>query len=213
MSALIRVVLSHKEIQIEPGQKGELLATIQNLGEIVDQYSVEVEGLDKSWFTISPEEISLFPQDQGRVRVSLHPPAGSESKGGNYDFTVRVTSREVPVERTSVQVTLAILPITGFELAMSPERMSTTKEGLFGVRLINTGNVDLTMDFEATDPEIGCDYRFEPGRVSVSAGGSVQVSLAVVPKKRPPRGGTKRYDFTVKATPTTIPTQAKVVVG
>lgn len=49
MSALIRVVLSHRELQIEPGQKGELVATVQNLGEIVDQYSIEVDGLRPGW--------------------------------------------------------------------------------------------------------------------------------------------------------------------
>jgi hypothetical protein len=46
MSALIRVALSQKEFKIEPGQEGEVAVTVQNLSEIVDQYWVEVEGLD-----------------------------------------------------------------------------------------------------------------------------------------------------------------------
>lgn len=66
MSALIRVLLSQKELQIEPGQRGELLATIQNLSEIVDQYSVEVEGLLPSWYSVPVSGVSLFPQDQER---------------------------------------------------------------------------------------------------------------------------------------------------
>jgi len=213
MSALIRVVLSHRELQIEPGQKGELVVTVQNLGEIVDQYSIEIDGLRPGWYSIPVSEVSLFPQDQDTVRISLHPPAGSESKAGNYDFNVRVTSREMPTERTSVQATLVIRSIVAFQLGLSPERKSTTKEGVFQVRLANPGNVDLDVDLEATDPEEGCLYRFEPRSVPIHAGQSKQVSLVVMPKKGPPRGQVKRYDFTVKATPRAAPMQAKAVVG
>jgi uncharacterized membrane protein len=46
MSALIRVALSQKELEIEPGQEGEVAVTVQNLSEIAEQYRVEVEGLD-----------------------------------------------------------------------------------------------------------------------------------------------------------------------
>lgn len=213
MSALIRVQLSQKELQIEPGQKGELSLTIQNLGEIVDQYSIEIDGLNPAWYTIPVSEVSLFPQDQDTVRISLHPPAGSQSKAGNYDFNVRVTSREIPTERTSAQATLVILPVLTLELALSPKRKSTTKKGDFQVRLANPGNVDLAVDLEASDPEEGCHYHFEPQSVSLVAGQSKGVSLVVTPKRKPLRGEAKRYDFTVKAIPTAAPAKAQVVTG
>jgi uncharacterized membrane protein len=73
MSALIGVVLSHEELQIEPGQTAESLVTVQNLSEIVEQYSIEVDGLDPPWGTIPVSELSLFPQDQDRARISVPP--------------------------------------------------------------------------------------------------------------------------------------------
>lgn len=66
MSALIRVTLSQTELQIEPGQKGELSVTVQNLSEIVDQYAVEVEGLDTAWFTVSPPRIPSSRKTKAR---------------------------------------------------------------------------------------------------------------------------------------------------
>ena len=213
MSALIRVVLSQSELQIEPGQRGELIVTVQNLSEIVDQYSIEAEGLEASWYTIPISEVSLFPQDEERARIQLHPPAGAEAQAGKYDFVVRVTSRENPTERTSVPATLQVLSVLAFELGLSPQRTSTAKEGVFQVRLANPSNVDLTVELSATDPEEACVYRFEPQRVIVGAGQSKGVSLIVAPKRKPPRGETARYDFTVRAVPAEAPAKARAVTG
>jgi hypothetical protein len=213
MSALVRVVLSQGELRIDPGQTGELLVTIQNLSEIVDQYCVEIDGLEASWFSIPISELSLFPQDQQRARISLHPPSGSEAEAGKYDFMVRVISRENPTERTSVPATLEVLPRLALEVGLSPERATSTGDGVFQVRLVNPSNVDLTVDLSAADPEEGCAYRFEPGRVSLEAGESRGITLRVSPKARPPRGEARRYDFTVRAEPTAGGMQGQAVMG
>jgi hypothetical protein len=213
MSALIRVVLSEGELQIEPGQKGEFLVTVQNLGEIVDRYSVKVDGLDPSWYTIPISDVSLFPQDQERVRISLHPPSGSEAEAGKYDLMVRVISRENPTERTSVPVTLEVLPTLSLEVDLSPQRATSTGNGVFQVRLGNPSNVDLVVGLSATDAEEACVYRFEPQTVSLAAGQSRGVALRVTPKSRPPRGEARRHDFTVKAVPTTGSMPPQAVMG
>jgi hypothetical protein len=213
VSALVRVVLSQGELRIEPGQTGELLVTMQNLSEIVDQYSIEIDGLDASWYCVPISEVSLFPQDQERARISLHPPSGSEAEAGKYDFMVRVVSRENPTERTSVPATLEVLPRLALEVGLSPERATSTGDGVFQVRLVNPSNVDLTVDLSAADPEEGCTYRFEPGRVSLGAGESRGVTLTVSPKSRPPRGEARRYDFTVRAEPTAGGMRGQAVMG
>jgi len=98
-------------------------------------------------------------------------------------------------------------------VGLSPERASSTREGVFQVRLANPSNTDLTVDLSAADPEEGCIYRFEPQRVSVGAGQSKGVSLVVSPKEKPPRGEARRYDFTVRAVPVAVPVQPRAVVG
>jgi hypothetical protein len=213
MSALIRVLLSHGELQIEPGQRGELLVTVQNLSEIVDQYSIEVDGLDPSWYSLPVSEVSLFPQDQERARISLHPPSAPAAQAGKHDFTVRVTSRENPAERTSVPATLEVLPTLDLEAGLSPQRVSSTRHGVFQLQLANPSNVDLTVDLAATDPEEACVYRFAPQRVTLGAGQSRSVSLTVAPKQKPPRGEARLYNFTVRAVPTTVPEHVQVVTG
>ena len=211
MSAVIRVVLSRNELQIEPGQRGELSLTIQNLSEIVDQYNLEVEGLDAAWLTLSPPRISLFPQDEGQVTIKLHPP--ETARAGTYDFAVKVVSRENPVEWSRAQATLDVTPVFLFDVSLSPQRKSIVEaEATFDLELTNPGNVDLTLDFSATDPEAGCAYRFDPSQATVEAGGKEQVQLTVTPGQAAQEEG-RLYTFTVTAAPVDAPGRARTVSG
>ena len=168
MSALIRVVLSRMTLQIEPGQRGELSITIQNLSEIVDQYIVEVQGLDDAWLTLLPPRISLFPQDEGHVRIKLHPPEGT--RAGTYEFAVKVASRENPVEFSTERGTLTIAPIFLFDVSLAPHRKTTMGEEVgFSVGLSNPGNADITLQLSAADPDDACTYAFDTDQVTLEA--------------------------------------------
>lgn len=180
MSAIIRVTLSPKTLQIEPGQKGELSLTVQNLSEIVDQYIVEVEGIDPTWVTPSPPLISLFPQDEGQVALQLHLP--ETARAGSFDFAVKASSQENPIEWSRVSGTLEVTPVSVFEIALSPQRQVLKgAEAAFQVELKNPGNVDLSLRLSATDPEKACDYCFDPGGATVEAGSARSVSFRASP--------------------------------
>ena len=211
MSAIIRVALSRKALQIEPGQVGELTVTIQNLSEIVDQYLIEIEGIDDTWVSASPSRMSLFPQDQGQVTVRLSPPG--TARAGTYDLAVKVVSRENPVEWTTVHAEVEVAPVFLFDVGLAPQRKSTLGEdAAFRVRLSNPGNVDVTIGLSASDPEDACTYSFEPPQVVVGAGASAEASLAVVPRQ-PAGERAKLHSFTVKAVPVDAPQRAQTVSG
>jgi len=211
VSAIIRVALTRNKVQIEPGQRGELSLTIQNLSEIVDQYTLDVEGLDAAWLTLSPPRISLFPQDEGQVTIKLHPP--ETARAGTYDFSVKVASRENPIEWTRVQGTLEVAPVFLFDVSLSPQRKTTTeREATFDLHLTNPGNVDLTLGLSATDPEAACTYRFHPSPVTVDAGGSATVELTVT-STQPPQEQSRLYSFTVKVAPLDAPQRMRTVSG
>jgi hypothetical protein len=211
MSAKIRVVLDRNELEIEPGQQGDVLVTVQNFSKIVDQYTITVDGLDPSWVSIPTTELSLFPQDQESVHITVQPPAGAAARAGRYDLMVRVSSRQSPADRTSVPLTLHILPVTAFELSLRPQRQTVRGSATYQVIITNPGNDDLVFSFTASDPEDACTYRFHPQRATVRAGSQGAVSLTVTPKQVTREAG--RYDFTVVATPEGVPSQAQQVNG
>ena len=211
MSAIIRVALSRTELEIEPGQRGQLDLTIQNLSEIVDQYIVAVEGIDPTWVTPSPPRISLFPQDEGHVTLKLHPP--ETARAGSFDFAVKASSRENPIEWSRATATLEVTPVSVFEIELSPQRkVLEGEEAAFEVTLKNPGNVDLSLRLSASDPEEACDYRFDPAGLTVEAGSSRSASLTVVPRE-PSAEEQKVVGFVVKAAPVNAPEKASSVSG
>ncbi len=212
MSALIRVLLSTKSIQINPGEKAEVTLTVQNFGEIVDRYKIAVDGVDPSWVSVSREEISLFPKDQDQVKISFAIPADAEAKAGHYDVRVQVISQENPTERSTAPLDLEITAHPGLEVSLQPQKQSGREGAQYTVRLRNSGNADLTVLLEAEDTEGGCAFTVTPAKVSLPAGGEATATLNLVPKGKPGKEQ-KSYRFTVTAKAQEIPALVKQAMG
>ena len=85
------VELSPSRIEVEPGSAPvEATLTLQNLGNVVEQYTADVVGLDAEWFTAPVASIALFPQDRDQLRVSFHPPKRVGVKAGTYPFVCSI---------------------------------------------------------------------------------------------------------------------------
>ena len=90
----LHVEMTPSRIEIEPGATPvEAVVAIQNLGPVVEQYTVEVSGLDSDWYTAPVASIGLFPQDKEQVRVRFHPPRRQGLRAGAYPFQIIVRGR------------------------------------------------------------------------------------------------------------------------
>ncbi len=212
MSALIRVLLSHKSVKINPGEKAEVTLTVQNFSEIVDRYKIAVDGVDQSWVSISREELSLFPKDQDQVKITFSPPAGVGAKAGHYDVRVQVISQENPTERSTAPLDLEIAAHPNLEVSLRPQKQSGRAGAEYTIRLRNSGNKDLTVLLEAEDAEEGCSYTIKPPKVSLPAGGEATAQLSLTPRKKPGKEQ-KTYRFTVTAKAQEVPALVKKAVG
>ncbi len=85
MSDAIEVKLSTEHVVINPGEKAEVTAEVRNAGDVVEVFSVAVEGIESDWYSLSVTSISLFPGDKEAIRLSLAPPLsrslGHQSSG------------------------------------------------------------------------------------------------------------------------------------
>jgi len=212
MSALIRVLLSTKSIQINPGEKAEVTLTVQNFSEVVDRYKITVDGVDPSWISVSREELSLFPKDQDQVKISFAVPADVAAKAGHYDVRIQVISQENPTERSTAPLDLEITAHPNLEISLQPQKQSGRAGAQYTVRLRNSGNADLTVLLEAEDAEGGCAFTITPAKVSLPAGGEATAALNLVPKGKPGKEQ-KSYRFTVTAKAQEIPALVKQAMG
>ena len=55
---IVRVAVDQDSLQVNPGEQVETVITVQNLGVAVGVFSIEVEGLDPSWYWLSSSSIS-----------------------------------------------------------------------------------------------------------------------------------------------------------
>jgi hypothetical protein len=211
MSALIHVLTSAASLQIRPGEEGEVTLTVRNMREVVDRYAITVEAIDPAWVVLSRTDLALFPKEQDQLLLTFRLPAGAPA--GRSEVNVVVTSLDSPSERTTVTLGLEVVAEHALEVGLRPQRQTGVSEGLFRVHLRNTGNANLTVQLEATDPEEGCQYAFEPAHAVVPAGQEAQVQLAVRAKRGLSGDQPRTFLFMVMARPLEAPKLARQVSG
>ena len=195
----IDVVLSPDKLQVAPGGSAITTATIKNAGDVVEAYSIEVEGIDRQWCSLSVSSVSLFPGDQEKVQLTIQPPKESASRAGAYDVAVKVTSNRDPTLTTTAQLAVQVGRLLSFDLDLSPKKARGGK-GSYKVTIANRGNVATTYTLTGQDPEGVCRFDFGQSAVTVEPGATTEVAMVVNSRKRPFTGKAKTYNFTLTAT-------------
>jgi hypothetical protein len=210
----VRIELDPTTIEIEPGgPPGEATVTLQNLGDAVEQYAVEVTGLDAAWYTASVAGVVLFPQDRDQVRLTFHPPAQAVPRAGTYPFRVVVrTGTEAPA--TTIEGALNVQIRADFRVDLQPLEQAGRWRGTFRVQIANRGAVELGVALEAHVTLDACHLRLAPeSSAVVAAGATTALSLAVTPKRERWVGPERTYDFTVTARPREARGEPQTVSG
>jgi len=199
-SERIRVSLSPSQLPVQAGVT-PVSATlqVQNLGEIVDKLSVEIEGLDETWYSRSASSIALMPQASDQVQITFQPPKKKGVKARTYPFAITVRSQSNTEEATSVLGQLEVLPLVESKIEVRPYRVTCRKKGTFRINVANIGVSDARFILDATDLDEGLDFRFKNDTPEVTAWSTVEVPMIARPKRRSTVGEKKRYDITVTA--------------
>jgi len=200
MSDKINVTLSPDRVQVNPGESVETTVTIKNASDVVEAYSIAVEGIDPSWCSLSVSSLNLFPSDQEQVKLTIQPPKASSSKAGAYNAIVKVASGRDHTIQTTAPLTVEVGRFLLFDLDLSPKKASGRK-GSYKVIITNTGNVPTTYTLAGDDPEEICRFDFKHDTVVIEPGATAEVPLVVNPRKRLFTGKAKDRGFKIKVTP------------
>jgi uncharacterized membrane protein len=182
------------------GTPVEATLQLQNLGEVVDKFLVEVEGLDETWYSRSASSIALMPQATDEVQIFLNPPKKKGVKAKSYPFAITVRSQSAQEEATTVVAELEVQPAVEFKLGVHPYRVSCRRKGTFKVTLTNTGVSDASLYLDGTDLDEGLKFRFKNENPEVTAWKTIEVPVVTRPKRGSTVGERKRYDITLTAT-------------
>ncbi|UCG54160.1 MAG: hypothetical protein JSV32_06065 [Dehalococcoidia bacterium] len=207
------VTLSSDQLEIFPGKKVEIKASIENTGDRRGSYSIILEGIDPRWYTLSTQSIYLSPGDREELTITVKPPLISSGEAEKYTAILKVTSTTDPSIIVNVPIEMPVGSLLDFDLEISPE-IRKGKKGSFSVSITNKSEHTTTYTLEGKDPFNACHYQFTRQNIEVLPGENVKVELLVSPKDKPFRGSVEVHRFKVVVTPHgSLPYQSKRVAA
>jgi uncharacterized membrane protein len=199
-SEKIKVTLSASQLQAQAGMAPALLTVqVQNLSDIVDKFTVEVEGLDESWYSRSASSIALMPKTTEGVRINFLPPKKKGVRAGIHPFAVTVRSQSTTGESAVTLGQIEVLPATDLKIKINPYRITAVRKGSYRVNLSNVNVSDANVVLTASDLDEGCRFTFAAEKLMLRAWNTIDVPLIIRSKKGSIIGEIKRYDITVTA--------------
>jgi len=199
MAGKIWVALEPDRVQVDAGgQPATMVVAVQNLGTTVDHLSIELEGLEPSWFTFPATVIQLFPTERGQAQIHFQVPRRSDIRSGGYPFTVRVRSRTDPAEVGTAQGVLEIRPYQVYRFDVMPKRV-IGRRGSFRAIIQNMGTADVEPQLQGKDPEALCGFHFQTAQPRVVPGSDATVPFTVKPRRSSLVGEPKTFNLTISA--------------
>src|SRR5258708_32253948 len=90
-----RVLLSARDLSVEPGSEVALDCSITNLGHVVDSFDVQVLGEAARWAETGPP-LRLMPGAQGVTRILFRVPRSASTTAQAVAFGAPVTPAQDP---------------------------------------------------------------------------------------------------------------------
>jgi len=196
MADNIGASIEPEAVALQAGATGEVIAKVKNLGQTVDQFTLSIDGIDPSWYTLPVSSVALFPNDQDDMRIILHPPKAMEDKPGRYSFSIKIVSRENPDEIAAADLSIEIKPLLDLELEISPEQ-AVGRRVDYQVTVKNPHESAATVRLEAADDRQRLRYRFNIKTLTVPGRGRAGANLEVRPNWLAFFGGEKPFEFWV----------------
>src|SRR5262245_59226661 len=86
-TARLNVTLDPERIEAPPGGPPvDVTVTLHNLSDKVEQFTLDVVGLEPDWYSAPVTSVGLFPGDRDQVHFTVRPPAGPGFRAAAYPF-------------------------------------------------------------------------------------------------------------------------------
>jgi hypothetical protein len=192
------VSIESKKFSVTPGDTVHTIANVINSGDTLGQFTFRIEGLDSDWYNLPVSSTTLFPNDEEKLTVSLHPPRTERTKPGLYPFSLVIDSQENPDDTEQVALTLEVRDIPELQFELVPQQI-TGKKGIYKVVASNPGDRAAGAQLRVTDYDRIMRYNLQPAEISVPGGGSAEATLEVKLRWQHFFHGNKEYSFTILA--------------
>lgn len=173
------VWLSETHTQVMPGHTVRIKVNVRNVGSVVETYNIAILGPANAWVQPVPNEISLFPGDEGSVTIMVRPPKSSTLTAGRYVVGVKATSQVRWTERTVAEFTVDVEPYHTFKSLFARSTMDMRKRAQTYVQVTNDGNSTVEFNLSVIDPDGRLKVKCEKEDLVLKPGEPTWVNVTV----------------------------------
>ncbi|WP_116948352.1 carboxypeptidase regulatory-like domain-containing protein [Jiangella endophytica] len=177
-----RVTASAARLDVEPGGSAELLLTVTNTADVIDGFTVRALGLPPGAVTARPPLLSLFPDAEGTIAVTVTVPPTHPA--GRHPVVVALDSQHAGPAAETVDLDLAVPRRPAVALAARPSVVRSRGRAEFAVEVANLGNTTLDLTCTAADAGRATSLRFTPATLRLGPGA---VATTLVTARAPRR--------------------------
>ncbi len=193
--------LESKTVSVEPGNVATVRVKVQNTGQIVDEFVIDVLGDAASWTSSTPSMVRLFPGQDEVVTITFRPGRSADVRSGDVPFAVRIQPRTDPQGSTVEEGVVSVGAFVEAGAELVPRNSRGSRAGVHEVAVDNRGNASLQATLTAGDQDKQLDFKFSPESLVVGAGTAGFSRLRVRPKQTFWRGAPKSRPFQVSVQP------------
>jgi hypothetical protein len=196
-------ILRPDHLPVAPGGEAVAELTVKNTGFVVDSFTLSVLGDAAPWAFCDPESISLFPGQEGTVRIGVRLTVESGLPQGPLPFAVRVASSEDPPGSVVEEGLLDVSPMSLVTADMSPRTGRARGMGASRHRVAvdNHGNVPVVVGLVGGDDNDTVHVQVLPPQLQVPPGAAAFAQVRVRARRRFWKGSNVTHKFRVTAHP------------
>jgi|FLYN01.1.fsa_nt_gi hypothetical protein len=188
-----RIDIQGPDQPVSPGAHISAELMVTNTSQQEEKYSVEVAGPPPEWVRVNRPTLTLKPEEAAEVVISFKPLRRPDSKPGDYPVWVRVRPASNPDMMLEANVTLRILPYSGFGIALENRRISSGQR--FRLHLHNQGSAALPLSISARDLSDHLRFYIPTSQLTLGPGQRVTLQGDVRPKSPALFGSPNDYLF------------------
>jgi hypothetical protein len=169
---------------------------MQNMGSIVDQYSIHVDRLPTTWYRLCTVSVALFLGDTGSANVTIRSP--KDARAGMHQFAVVVTSLADETQASWAEAKLTIRAAGAWTIAVTPTKV-IGRAACYKITLRNGLNDAMSLQIEAADADGTARFKLGQTTVQLAPQESAMVDLRVTAKRSGLIGQHRSYTFGLTA--------------
>lgn len=161
-----QVELDGPDMAVTPGTHVPAILKIRNNSTTPQRVSIQVDGVPKEWLRVERHELEIAPDEKAQVNINFKPQRRPETKPGDYNVTVTVSSEYNPPVEISTR--LQIQQFSGYGVAMGSPFLSEKQP--FKMYVHNQGNGPLNLRFYGVSHGLPLEFNLQPANLTLGPG-------------------------------------------